>query len=71
MRITVEIDEKDLAKIHKVTGIGKRSPAVRRALKSYLREVEKKKFLHQVLEGKTDYPLTNAELEAMASYDPD
>jgi len=71
MRITVDVDEKALARIQKLTGIRKRSPAVRHALEGYLREFEKKRFLQDVLNGKTDYALTNAELEAMGTYDSD
>ena len=70
MRITVDIDEKDLSRIQKITGIHKRSPAVRHALRAYLRETERKRFLQHILAGKSDYSLTNAELEAMGIYDP-
>ena len=71
MRITVEIDDKDLASIQKATGIPKRSPAIRQALRSYLRDLEKRRFLRQILDGKSDYSLTNDELEAMGTYDSD
>ena len=71
MRITVDIDEQELAKIQKVTGIRKRSPAVRHAVQGYIREMERKRFLQGVLEGKSDYAMTNAELEAMGTYDAD
>ena len=71
MRITVEIDDRDLASIQKATGISKRSPAIRQALRSYLRDLEKRRFLRQILDGKSDYSLTNDELEAMGTYDSD
>ncbi len=70
MRITVDIDAKDLARIQRVTGITKRSPAVRHVVKSYLQDMERKQFLRDVLDGKTDYSMTNDELEAMGTYDP-
>jgi Arc/MetJ family transcription regulator len=71
MRITVELDGIELAKIQEATGISKKSPAVRRAVVEYLREREKQRFLNKVREGQTDYGLTNEELEAQARYDPD
>jgi Arc/MetJ family transcription regulator len=70
MRITVELDASELARVQKATGIGKKSPAVRRAVLEYLRERERQRFLQKVREGKTDYGLTNEELEARATYDP-
>ena len=69
MRITVDIDDNDLSKIHKITGIKKRSPAIRQALRDYLDGVRRKRFLQDVLSGKTDYSLTNEDLEATSSYD--
>jgi Arc/MetJ family transcription regulator len=71
MRITVDIDEKDLASVLRATGIRKRSPAVRRALSDYLKDVEKKRFLQHVMEGKSDYALSNKELEARDTHDAD
>ncbi len=71
MRMTIDIDDKELLQIQKATGVRKKSPAVRRALQDYLKEQEKKRFLKDVLEGKCDYPLTNEELEARGVYDSD
>lgn len=71
MRITIDIDETDLAKIQKVTGIKKQSPAVRQALKDFLELTRRRRFLKGVLEGKTDYSQTNETLEASSLYDPD
>jgi Arc/MetJ family transcription regulator len=71
MRITVDIDETSLARIQKATGIRKRSPAVRRAVDDYVRELERKRFLRKVMEGRSDYGLTNDELEARGRYDAD
>ncbi len=71
MRITIDIDEEQLAGIQKETGIRKKSPAVRRALECYIREREKKRFLLKVMEGKCDYSLTNKQVEALGIYDTD
>ena len=71
MRITVDIDEHDLQRIQAVTGIKKRSPAVRRVVADYVKEMEKKQFLRKVMEKRTDYPLTNDQLEKLGSYDAD
>jgi Arc/MetJ family transcription regulator len=71
MRITVEIDAGNLAAVQQATGIRKRSPAVRRAVADYVRDLERKRFLAKVMEGKTDYSLTNKELEARGTYDAD
>ena len=71
MRITVELDEKDLASVQRATGIRKRSPAVRQAIADYVKDLEKKRFLRRVMEGKSDYALTNGELEARDTHDAD
>ena len=70
MRITVDIDEKQLERIQKATGLRKRSPAVRRAIDDYVKEMEKKRFLKKVLENGTDYAMTNEEIEGLGVYDP-
>ncbi|MDQ6632903.1 MAG: type II toxin-antitoxin system VapB family antitoxin [Verrucomicrobiota bacterium] len=69
MRITVEIDAKELKQIQQVTGQKKKSPAVSRALSDYIRMQEKRKFIQRALAGKTDYPLTNEELESRDVYE--
>lgn len=71
MRVTIDIDEKQLERLQAITGIRKRSPAVRHALRSYLREMEKRLFLEKILAGRSDYPLTNEELETLATNDAD
>jgi len=67
MRITVEIDAEDLAIIQKATGIHKRSLAIQQALRSYLHGLERRRFLRQILEGKSDYSRTNEELETLGA----
>ena len=71
MRITIDIDEKQLAGIQKETGIRKKSPAVRHALECYIRDMKKKRFLRKVMEGRSDYSLTNDQVEALGTYDID
>ena len=71
MRITVEMDANDLAFVQRATGIRKRSPAVRQAIADYVRDAEKKRFLRRVMEGKSDYALSNEELEARDTHDAD
>ncbi len=71
MRLTVELDEKELARIQEATGIKKKSPAVKKAVEGFLYAQERRRFLRRVCEGKTDYGLTNDELEATGMYDPD
>ena len=71
MRITVDIDESDLASVQRMTGIRKKSPALRRAVLDYVREMEKKRFLQKVMEGRSDYGLTNDALEGLGEYDAD
>jgi len=71
MRITVDIDDKKLKEIQRITGLRMKSPAVNRALDIFLREMRKRDLLEQVREGKTDYPRTNEELEQLGHYDPD
>lgn len=71
MRITLDIDEKQLSRIQKETGIRKKSTAVRRALECYIRDLDKKRFLQGVMEGGCDYSLTNEQVEALGTYDAD
>jgi hypothetical protein len=69
MRITVELDATDLASVQQATGIRKRSPAIRQAIADYVKDLEKKRFLHRVTEGKSDYALSNEELESREAHD--
>ena len=71
MRITVDIDETDLASVLKSTGLRKRSPAVRQAVADYVIDLERKRFLRRVMEGKSDYSLSNEELESRDTHDAD
>lgn len=69
MRITFEIDAKDLKRIQTITGQKKKSPAVGHALAEFLRMRKKREFIEKALDGKTDYALTNEELEARDVYE--
>jgi len=69
MRITVEIDAKELRLIQQATGQKKKSPAVSKALSDYLRMQQKRVFIGRALRGETNYSLTNDELEARDVYE--
>ena len=69
MRITIEIDESSLSEILKATGEKKKSPAIRQALEEYVAERRRKDFLRKVMQGQSDYRMSNQELEALGTYD--
>jgi Arc/MetJ family transcription regulator len=69
MRITVDIEAKELRRIQKITGLKKKSPAVSRALAQFLRQEARRRFLERALTGKTDFALTNEQLEARDVYE--
>jgi len=71
MRITVEVDDKTLKEVHRETGLAKKSPAVNRALELFLREARKRRLIERALGGKTDFRLTNEDLEKRSAYDAD
>ncbi|MDX2110067.1 MAG: type II toxin-antitoxin system VapB family antitoxin [Verrucomicrobiota bacterium] len=68
MRITIELDAKDLRKIQRLTKNTKKAPAVTKAVSEYIREQEKRAFLQKILDGETDYSSTNDEIEAMENW---
>lgn len=65
MRMTVEIDEKTLDELTKITGIRKNSPAVAFAVRDFINRKKAKDFGRMLREGKFDYPATNEEIEKM------
>jgi Arc/MetJ family transcription regulator len=69
MRFTIEIDADDLSRIQKITGKKKKSPAVIQALTDFLKLRERQEFIGRVLAGKTDYSLSNEQLEARDYYE--
>jgi hypothetical protein len=64
MRMTVEMDEKTLDELLKVTGHKKNSPAVAFAVRDFLNRRKAKDFGRMLREGKFDYPATNEEIES-------
>jgi Arc/MetJ family transcription regulator len=70
MRTTLDIDEKTLEEVQRVTGIRKKSPALARAVGEYLKESKRKVFLKKVAEGRTDYSTANKDLESRDYDDP-
>ncbi|MBC8245105.1 MAG: type II toxin-antitoxin system VapB family antitoxin [Verrucomicrobia bacterium] len=70
MRITVDIAEKKMREILKVTRQKKKSPAVAQALDEYLKNRRRQAFLNKVLSGQTDYAATNDEVESFARIEP-
>ena len=64
MRMTVDLDEKTLDELLKVTGHKKNSPAVAFAVRDFLNRKKAKDFGRMLREGKFDYPATNDEAEA-------
>ena len=69
MRITVDIDAKELKQIQKLTGIKKMSPAVSKALEEFVRQQARRDFIARALSGATDFALTNEELEKRDVYE--
>jgi GTP-binding protein EngB required for normal cell division len=67
MRITVDIDESKIYRIIKETGQKKKSPALAQALDEFLENRKRKKFLVKVMDGKTDYAVSNEEIEDLWS----
>lgn len=63
MRMTVDIDEKTLDDLLKVTGHKKNSPAVAFAVRDFINRKKSKDFGRMLREGAFDYPATNDEIE--------
>lgn len=65
MRITIELDEKQLKSVLRATGKTKMSPAVAAALEEYLVMKRREEFVSMVMSGKTDYQASNGSLETL------
>lgn len=63
MRMTVDLDEKTLEELLKVTGIKKNSPAVAFAVRDFLNRKKARDFGRMLREGAFDYPATNEQVE--------
>jgi len=64
MRMTVELDEKTVDELLKVTGHKKNSPAVAFAVRDFINRKKARDFGRMLREGNFDYPASNAESEA-------
>jgi len=65
MRITVDIKDELLEELSKITGKGKKSPAVAFAVTEYVKREKAKEFGKLLREGAFDYPATNDEIEKL------
>lgn len=65
MRITVDIEQKKLRSILKLTSQTKKSPAVAQALDEFIEQRQRQEFLAKVMAGGTDYRASNDELESL------
>ena len=70
MRITVDIDEKKLGSILRLTKQKKKSPALAMALDEFLEYKRRQAFLGKVMAGKANYETSNDEIEALAHQEP-
>jgi hypothetical protein len=61
--MTVDIDEKTMGELLKVTGHSKNSPAVAFAVRDFVNRKKAKDFGRMLREGKFDYPATNDDIE--------
>jgi len=64
MRITVDIDDADLAELLKITGEKKKSSAVNKVVVDYLNRKKAKEFGRLLREGHFDFDFTNEDVEA-------
>ncbi len=63
MRITVDIDRASMEEVLRITGETKKSPAIAKAIREYLRRMKAKEFGRLLREGAFDYPYTNEQIE--------
>jgi hypothetical protein len=61
--MTVDLDEKTLGELLKVTGHKKNSPAVAFAVRDFVNRKKAKDFGRMLRDGVFDYPATNDEIE--------
>ncbi|MGB0775062.1 MAG: type II toxin-antitoxin system VapB family antitoxin [Akkermansiaceae bacterium] len=65
MRITIDIEEQTLEQVLQMTGETKKSPAVSKAVKEFVRRRMAKEFGSMLMEGEFDYPHTPEEVQAL------
>jgi hypothetical protein len=63
MRITVDIEEKDLNELLALTGEKKKSSAVNKVVVDYLKRTKAKEFGRLLREGAFDFDFTNEDVE--------
>jgi hypothetical protein len=68
MRITVEIEDSKIEAIQRWTNEPKKSPAIAQALDEFIEQRERHEFLTKVMAGKTDYRMSNDELESLTDF---
>ena len=66
MRITIDIEAKNLDAVLKWTRQTKKSPAVAAAIDEFLEQKKRQAFLEKVLAGKTNYAMSNEKVELLA-----
>ena len=67
MRITIDIDEKTMGDVLKITGESKKSPAVSKAVTEFVKRYHARTFGRLMREGHFHFPYTNDEIEKMDS----
>lgn len=70
MRITLDIDDRKMASILKLTHQKKKSPALALALDEFLAYKQRQVFVAKVMAGETDYQASNDEIEILAHQEP-
>lgn len=59
MRITVDLDETMLGDLLRVTGESKKSPAIAKAVASFVKRAKAREFGQMIREGQFDYGTTH------------
>ena len=65
MRITVDISDKVINDLMRITGEKMKSPAVCKAVEEFVKRKKAKEFGRMLREGAFDYPVTNEGVEKM------
>jgi hypothetical protein len=65
IRITIEIDAKDLERLKAATRQKSKTQAVNHAVASYLESRERTTLIQRANSGGTDYSMTNEDMEAV------
>lgn len=65
MRITIDIDEETLSQVLLMTGENKKSPAVSKAVKEFVRRRKAREFGNLLMEDAFDYPHTPEDIQAL------